>query len=90
MVVFGLGVESELQLPAYTTVTTTQDPSHICDLHYSSQLLNPLSKARDQTSILMNTGWVLNLLSHRGNSTTIAFQRISLHFSRGILLNTKA
>ena len=30
------GVESELQLPAYTTVTATQDLSCICDLHHSS------------------------------------------------------
>ena len=41
-----LGVESELQLPAYTTAEATQDPSHLCDLHHSSrqrQMLNPLS-----------------------------------------------
>ena len=31
------GVESELQLPACTTATATQDPSHICDLHHSPQ-----------------------------------------------------
>jgi len=28
----GLGVESELQLLAYTTATTVQNPSLICDL----------------------------------------------------------
>ena len=47
-----LGVESELQLAAYTTATATQDPSRICNLHHSSQqrwILNPLSMARDQT-----------------------------------------
>ena len=63
--------ESELQLPAYTTVTATQDPSRICTLHNSSQqrwILNPLSKARDQTPILMDTSQVLILLSHNGNS----------------------
>ena len=27
-----LGVESELQLPAYTTATAAQDPSRVCDL----------------------------------------------------------
>ena len=32
-----LGVESELQLPAYTTATAKLHPSHICDLHHSSQ-----------------------------------------------------
>ena len=31
-----LGVESELQLPAYTTATETRDLSHIRDLHHSS------------------------------------------------------
>ena len=44
-----LGVESELQLPAYATATAIPDPSHICDLHHSSQqhcILNPLSKTK--------------------------------------------
>ena len=66
-----LGVESELQLPAYTTTVATVDPSHICDLCCSlqqNQLLNPLSVAGDQTRILMNTSWVFNPLSHSGNS----------------------
>ena len=31
-----LGVESELQLPAYTTATAMQDPSSICNLHHTS------------------------------------------------------
>ena len=42
-----LGNELELQLPAYTSATATQDQSRICDLHHSSwqnQILNPLSK----------------------------------------------
>ena len=53
-----LRVELELQLPAYTTATATPDPSHVWDLHHSSQqhqILNPLSRARDQTHILMDT-----------------------------------
>ena len=29
MEVLRLGVESELQLPAYTTATATPDPSHV-------------------------------------------------------------
>ena len=56
-----LKVESELQLPAYTAAAAMQDPSLICDLHHSSWqhcILNPLSKARDQTHILMVTSWV--------------------------------
>ena len=51
-----LGVESELQLLAYTTATAMQDPSHICDLHHSlwqCQILNALSKARNGTRNLM-------------------------------------
>ena len=51
-----LRVKWELQLPAYTTATATQDPSRIRDLHHSSrqhQILNPLSKARDRTCNLM-------------------------------------
>ena len=45
-----LGVESELQLPAYPRATATRDPSHVCSLHHSSwqrRILNPLSEARD-------------------------------------------
>ena len=60
-----LGVESELQLPAYATDMATLDPSCICNLCSSLQqcwILNPLSEARDQTR------GVLNLMSHNGNS----------------------
>ena len=32
-----LGIELELQLPAYTTATTMPGRSHICDLHRSAQ-----------------------------------------------------
>ena len=56
-----LGVKSELQLPAYTTVTKTWDLSRVCDLHHSSWqhgILNPLSKARDQTHVLMDASRV--------------------------------
>ena len=56
-----LGVELELQLPAYTTATAMLDLSCVCDWHHSSwqgQILNPLSEARDQTCILMDTGQV--------------------------------
>ena len=59
-----LGVESELQLQAYTTATATPDPSHVCDLHRSSQqrqILNPRSEARDGTHIFMDTSWVHHL-----------------------------
>ena len=51
----------EMHPLAYTTATATRDLSHICDLHHSSQqrwVPNPLSKAKDQICILMNTNWV--------------------------------
>ena len=35
------------------------------------QILNPLSEARDQTYVFLNTGRVLNLLCHNGNSLDI-------------------
>jgi len=57
MKVPSLGVELEIQLPAYTTATAMRDPSYVCDLHHSSWqcwILNPLSKAKDRTRILMD------------------------------------
>ena len=56
-----LGVKSELQLLAYTTATATQDLSHVCSLHHSSRqrrILNPLSKVRDRTCILMDNSFI--------------------------------
>ena len=56
-----LGVESELQLPAYTRATGMWDPSDVCDLHHSSQehrISDPLNKVRDQTHILMDTSQI--------------------------------
>ena len=53
-----LGIKPELQLPVYTTTTAMPDPSHICNLHHSSQqrwIFNPLSEVRDGTCILMVT-----------------------------------
>ena len=64
-----LGVELELQLPAYATATARRDPSRIYNLHRSSWqcwIFNPLSKARDGTQILMDTSQVHNPLSHNG------------------------
>ena len=71
-----LGVESELQLLVYATATVTWELSHICDLHYSlwqRWILNPLSKAGDQTPTLTDTSWVHNLLSHSENSSKLYF-----------------
>ena len=65
-----LGVQLELQLPAYATATATWNLSCVFDLYHSSwqcQILDPLSKARDRTHILMDTSRVLNPLSHSRN-----------------------
>ena len=56
-----LGVESQLQLPAYTTGTATQDLIHVCHPHHSSQqhrISNPLNEARDRTHILKDTSQI--------------------------------
>ena len=56
-----LWVQLEIQLPAHGTATTIQDPSHICDLHHStqqSQNPDPLSKVRDQTLLLMDASQI--------------------------------
>ena len=70
MAVPRLGVQLELQLPAHVTATATQNPIHACDLHHRSWqhwILNPLSKARDPTRILMDPSQVPYPLSHEGN-----------------------
>ena len=71
-----LGIESELQLQAYTIATATLDPSCVCDLCCSLQqhwILNPLREARDRNHILLETSWILYLLTHDGNSQEINF-----------------
>ena len=76
-----LGVKWEQQLPAYAAATATRDLSHICNLHRSlwqHQMLNPLSKAKDQTCILMNTSQVLNPLSHKGSSSSVTSELCDL------------
>ena len=53
-----LGVESELQPPAYTRATATRDPSRVCNLHHSSRqrrILNPLTRPGTQPA----TSWFL-------------------------------
>ena len=72
-----LGVESELWLLAYATARAMSDWSRVSDLHHSSkqcQILNPLSKAKDRTCVLMDTSWVRYPLSHNGNSQKASFK----------------
>ena len=59
--VLRLGVESELQLLAYTTATAMPDPNRVCDLHHSSwqcRILSPLSEASNLTHSLMVPSWI--------------------------------
>ena len=80
MKVSGLGVESELQLPTYTTATATLDPSHVVDIHHSSWqpwILNPLSEATDGTHILMGTSWVHFRFAALGTPTAGYSMRIT-------------
>ena len=71
-----VGVESELQLPAYTTATATWDLSHVCNLHHSSWpcwFLNPLREARDGTRNLMVPSRDSFPLGHSRNSASVLF-----------------
>ena len=72
-----LGVEAELQLPAYTTAIVTPDPSHVFDLCPSFRpcwILNPVNEARDRTHILMHTSQVCKPLNHNGSFLDSIFQ----------------
>ena len=67
-----LGVKSAAA-QAYTTVIATRDPSCTCDLHHSSRqhwIPDPLSKPRDQTHILTDTGWIRFCCTTRGTPWT--------------------
>ena len=77
-----LGVELDLQLIAYTTATAMPDPSQFCGQHCSLRqyrILNLLGEARVQTCILMDTGRVLDLLSHNRTpkNSTLNKERIT-------------
>ena len=60
-----VGVDLELQLPAYPTATAMLDPSCVCDPH-KCWIPDPLREARDRTHNLMGTSWVRNPLSTMG------------------------
>ena len=70
---------------AYTTATTTQDLSHVCDLHHSlhqRQIFNLLSEARDQTRILMDTSrvcyhWATMGASPKSKILNVAFKPLT-------------
>ena len=77
-----LVVKMELQLLAYTTDTAMWDPSRICDLPDSSGqcwILNPLSKDRDRTCILMDTSSVCYHWATTGNGYILITRAVLLY-----------
>ena len=71
-----LGVELELQLPAYATPTIMPNLSCICDLPCSlwqHGILNPLSSTREPAHIFRDTSQVPNPMSYDGNSYMFLF-----------------
>ena len=73
-----LGVESELQL--LTTAIAMQDLSHVYDLHHSSWqcwIPDPLSEARDQTHVLMDTSRIHFGCATTGTTVVIVFVDIT-------------
>ena len=75
-----LGVELELKPLAYTTTTVTWDQSPVCDLYHSSwqrQILNPLSEARDQNCVLMDTSQIRFCCTMTGTPEPETFHKSS-------------
>ena len=80
-----LGVQSELQLPAYATATSYL--SRVCNLHLSSQqhqILNPLSEARDRSGNLMVPSRI------RFPCTTMAYPAVAVLIREMIVVISKA
>ena len=83
------GWEFELQLPAYTTATATQDPSHVFNLPHSSwqcQILNLLSKGRDGTCVLMDTSRLITAEPQQELPEACVFLSIILAFQEPCFL----
>ena len=88
MKVTGLGVELELQLPAYATAR--QNLSHICcPTPQLVAMLDPYPTERVQgwNSILMDASRVLNPLGHSGESSNFVLTMELPVFSRCLLLS---
>ena len=79
-----LGVQSELQLLAYTTATATSDMSRVCHPHHSSQqhqILSPLSKARNRTHNLIVPSQILFCCAKTRTSKSFFFPLLWLPHS---------
>ena len=82
MEVPSLGVEWELQLPAYTTATARHDRSHVCDIHYTTAH-SLLSDARNGTYIFTDTSQTRFCCATMG--TPIKTFRVSLTICSSVL-----
>ena len=74
-------LEVKLELPAYAMATATPGLSRTQDLRRSlgqHWILNPPSKARNWTCIIMDTSQILNPLSHNGNSLNTIYNLLLL------------
>ena len=83
-----LGVQLELQLPAIATATATPDPS--CVSLWQHQIPDPLSKARDQTSILMDTSWIYFCCATEGTPCHMCLhtpEKVKIECSRSAVRN---
>ena len=69
--------------PFYALPMATLDLSRICDLHcrlwQCGRILNPLSKAGDQTCVLMETSWVLNPELQQEHPDTLSCSLITFY-----------
>ena len=64
-----LGVEPELQLTGlHHSHSNVGSKPPLRPTPQLMAMLNPQSEVKEQTCILMDTSWVLNLQSHNGNS----------------------
>ena len=76
------GVQIRATAAGYTIATAIPDPSHVCNLttaHSNAGSFNPLSEAGDRTCVLMDTSWILNLMSHSGNSGKSYWIKVPLY-----------
>ena len=86
-----LEVKSELKPPAYATATATWDPSHVCNLHQSSQqcqIPDALTEARDRTHILMDSSQIHFHCVTKGTPEIILEYALPTDIWDGLLLNT--
>ena len=84
-----IGAEAE----ACAIATTMPDPSCICGLHCNSrqcQILNPVSKVRDRTHILMDTSWIHYRWATLETPKFFLYLRFSISWMRLILVRSLA